>query len=204
MFCVKCGAQVNDNALFCPACGAQLRQPDPQPQPFGAAPQPQYTPQPQYAPEPAAPQAPVYQPAPVYGTGQGPARLLRTNRSLLKTILLSAITFGIYGLVVWSHVSEDINTIASKYDGKHTMHYLIVTLLLGGITLGIVPLVWIHRLCNRIGDELNRRNIDYYFSAGTFWLWAVLGSLILVGPFVFGHKFFKAMNRLCENYNLYG
>lgn len=48
----------------------------------------------------------------------GPARQLKTNRSLLKYILLSIITFGIYGIVVMSNISSDINTIASRYDGK--------------------------------------------------------------------------------------
>jgi len=141
---------------------------------------------------------------PLYGQGTGPARKLKTNRNLLAFILLSLITLGIYGLVVMSHISEDINTIASKYDGKHTMHYLVAFLLLGGITAGIVPLVWSHKISDRIGDELNRRNLDYRFSAGTFWLWGVLGALIIVGPFVYMHKFLKSMNLLSEDYNING
>lgn len=56
----------------------------------------------------------------------GPARQLKTNRSLLKYILLSIITLGIYGIVVMSNISSDINTIASRYDGKKTMHYCLV------------------------------------------------------------------------------
>ena len=54
--------------------------------------------------QPARPAAPVVQ--------------LKTNRGLVKYILLSLITFGIYGLVVMSAVSTDINTIATRYDGK--------------------------------------------------------------------------------------
>ena len=56
-------------------------------------------------------------------TVQAPVAQLKTNRGLIKFILLSAITFGIYGLVVMSALSTDINTIASLYDGKKTMHY---------------------------------------------------------------------------------
>ena len=130
-----------------------------------------------------------------------PLYQLRTKRGLLKYILLSMITFGIYGLVVLSHVSEDINTIAEKYDGKHTMHYLITHLLLGPVTLGIYPLVWTCQLCSRIDKELRRRNIPYSFSAATFWGWGFFGTLIIVGPFIFGHKFFKAMNALAADYN---
>lgn len=133
-----------------------------------------------------------------------PALQLRTNRSLIKFILLSIITFGIYGLVVMSHISEEINTVASSHDGKHTMHYLLATLLLGPVTLGIYTLVWSHQICNRIGNELRRRNIPYEFSASTFWLWGIIGGIIVVGPFVFAHKMLTAMNALNADYNVKG
>ena len=61
--------------------------------------------------------------------GSSPVGQLKTNRSLLKFILLSIITFGIYGLVVMSAVSTDINTIAGRYDGKKTMHYCLVVFI---------------------------------------------------------------------------
>ncbi len=133
-----------------------------------------------------------------------PVGQLKTNRSLLKFIFLSIITFGIYAIVVMSAVSTDINTIASRYDGKKTMHYCLVCFIFAGLTLGIVPLVWSHKLCNRIGAELNRRGINYTISAGTFWGWGILGSFIIVGPFVYTHKLLRSMNLLAEHYNING
>ncbi len=47
-----------------------------------------------------------------------PAVQLPTNRSLLKFVLLSIITLGIYGLVVMTKISTEINTIAGPYDNK--------------------------------------------------------------------------------------
>ncbi len=129
---------------------------------------------------------------------------LKTNRSLLKFILLSLITFGIYGIVVMSNVSSDINTIASRYDGKKTMHYCLVLFIFSWLTLGIVPLVWGHRLANRIGAELRRRGINYQFGAGTFWGWGILGTFIIVGPFIYSHKLLKSMNLLSADYNVNG
>ncbi len=134
----------------------------------------------------------------------GPAVRLSTNRGLLKYILLSAITFGIYGLWLLSTVSSDINIIASRYDGKKTMHYCLLVFIVGPLTLGIADIVWFHRISERIGDELRRRGIPYSFSASDFWLWDVLGVLIIVGPFIYMHKMFKAMSLLSENYNMYG
>ncbi|MBR2875724.1 MAG: DUF4234 domain-containing protein [Clostridia bacterium] len=134
-----------------------------------------------------------------------PAVKLKTNRSFLKTLLLSFVTFCIYPLVVYSSISTDINIIASKYDGKKTKHFLLMSLILTPLTLGIYSLVWWHGLSDRIGDELRRRNINYKFSSGDFWLWNVLGCLLFgVGPIVFAVKLFKAMNLLSENYNTYG
>ena len=128
------------------------------------------------------------------------ARQLKTNRGLAKYFFLGLITFGIYDLIVMYHVSEEINLVAAN-DGKKTMNYLLLVLLLTPITLGIADLVWFSRLSGRIGDTLQARGIDYKFGKGTFWGWNIFGALILVGPFIFFHKFFKAMNKLNADYN---
>ena len=131
-------------------------------------------------------------------------RELKTNRSLLKYILLSLVTFGIYPLFLFSDIGSDINTIASRYDGKKTMHYCLVALVFSWLTFGIVPIVWMHRISKRIGVELERRDIDYTFGAASFWLWGVLGALIVIGPLVYYHKLFNAMNLLSSDYNRNG
>ncbi len=135
---------------------------------------------------------------------QSPAVKLSTNRGLLKTILLSLVTFGIYGIVAYSKVSTDINTIASKYDGKKTMHYCLMMFVFSWLTFFIYPIVWMHKISERIGDELIRRNIDYKFNASTFWVYSFLLSFTLIGPLLYASKLFKAMNKLSESYNIYG
>ena len=134
----------------------------------------------------------------------GPAIILNTNRSLLKYILLSILTFGIYGIVVMTVLTNDVNVLASRYDGKKTMHFCLMTFVFSWLTMGIYPLIWYHKISERIGDELQRRHIYYNFGAGTFWGWNILGSLIIVGPFIYLHKLFKAVNMLCEDYNVRG
>lgn len=143
-----------------------------------------------------------YQPNPA--TSNQPLAQLKTNRGLVKFVLLSIITLGIYSIVYYSSISSDINIIASRYDGKKTMHYCLVFFLLGPITLEIFTLVWFSNLSSRIGKELKRRGIDYGFSAADFWLWGVLGTLIIVGPCIYIHKLSKAMNLLAEDFNARG
>ena len=133
-----------------------------------------------------------------------PVGQLKTNKGLLKTILLGIITLGIYPLVVMSAVSNDINIVASRYDGKKTMHYCLLFFLVAPITLGIAGIVWSHKISNRIGNELKRRGVDYHFSAVDYWLWNILGILIVVGPFVYLHKMFKAVNKMNAHYNVNG
>ena len=133
---------------------------------------------------------------------QAPARQLKTNKGLIKLILLSIITLGIYSIVCFSSLGESINTVAGRYDGKKTMHFCLLYFLVGPITLGIADIVWYHRISKRMGNELARRGISYSFGAGSFWGWCVLGSLLFgIGPLVYTHKLLKACNLLCADYN---
>ena len=143
-------------------------------------------------------------PTPVAPKAAAPVTPRKTNKSLAKFIFLSIITLGIYGLVVMSSVSNDINAAASRYDGKKTMHFCLLAFLIGPITCGIAYIVWFHKISARIGNELLRRGIDYKFGASSYWLWDVLGSCIVVGPFVYFHKLFTACNRIIEDYNQKG
>jgi len=133
-----------------------------------------------------------------------PVAQLKTNRGLLKFLLLDLITLGIYPIVFFSGISSDINQIASRYDGKKTMHFCLLFFVFFPLTGGIAAIVWFHRLSKRIGNEQVRRGLPKTMSAGSFWGWYVLGFLILVGPFIYLHKLAKAMNTLAENYNILG
>lgn len=136
--------------------------------------------------------------------GGVPAKSLPHNRGALKTIIYTILTLGIYSLVAFTKMGDELNITASKYDGKRTMNYCLMSFVLTPLTLGVGTFAWFHRFSSRIGKELERRNIDYRFGAGSFWLWNVLGLLILVGPLVYLHKVIKAINLINENYNLNG
>ena len=112
----------------------------------------------------APPAQPAYQPV------QPPALKLNCSRGLLKMLLLGLLTCGIYPLVVYAQISMEINMVASRYDGRRTIHFLWVPLL-ASLTLGIYPFVWFHGLCDRMGGELRHRQIDYRFGAACFWWW---------------------------------
>ena len=128
---------------------------------------------------------------------------LPVSRSWVKMLLLGLITAGIYPTVIWSRIVTELNITASGNDGMRTVPYFAM-MLLSPVTLFIYPFVWMHRFCRRVGAQLRFRNISYRFGAKDFWLWCVLGCLILAGPLVFVHKLMKSMNFINANYNTCG
>ena len=198
--CVHCGASMKDHAMVCMKCGCLQQDNKPAIEPV--------RPRAKELDRPVAVVDPVEQEFPVIPkqnripASATPAYKLKTNRGLIKFFFLSVITCGIYGIVTMSEVTEDINIIASRYDGRRTMNFCLISFLFSWLTLGIAPLVWGHRMCDRIGNELARRGIAYRFGTGTFWGWGILGSLIFVGPFIYTHKLLRAMNLLANHYNI--
>ena len=216
MKCHYCGCEVIEKDIFCRHCGTrQQAAPVQEPVPVVAEQvtveaAPVHT-----APEtvPAPRSAPVYEektfgwqpygaPAPeeplfVFekSTMNAPKLQLPTKRGLGKMIFLSILTFGIYPMVIWSRLVGEVNLVASRYDGERSMSFFGM-LMLAPLTLGIHSLVWFHKLCRRIGMELQRRRIDYDFGARDFWLLnfllAFIGEVCFVVSGVLygvGHQF---------------
>lgn len=61
-----------------------------------------------------------------YVASTRPVGQLKTDRGLLKFLLLSLITCGIYSIVFFSSLSNDINVIVSRYDGRKTMYFALL------------------------------------------------------------------------------
>lgn len=220
MKCDYCGAVVPAGEMFCRNCGTRQKSaPVQEPVAVTVAPPTEeelYFEFPEiHIPEDLPPPAPpTPQPAPrtayvPYGAPEqgyvrkSPMLRLPTERGLTKMFFLGILTLGIYPIVIWSRIVTELNIAVSRYDGERTMSYFGMVLL-APFTLMIYPLVWIHGFCRRMGTELKRRGIGYEFGASTFWLWNVLGSLIVVGPFVFIHKLMKAMNMINRDFNVNG
>ncbi|MBR6036620.1 MAG: 3-isopropylmalate dehydratase small subunit [Bacteroidaceae bacterium] len=133
-----------------------------------------------------------------------PKKLLPINRGLASFFFLSLITLGIYGIVILSKISSEINLVATRYDGRKTTNYLWILFLWGWLTGGIAYFVWFHCISDRIGNELQRRQIPYSFGASDYWLWCVLGAFVGFLPLVYTHKLLSAMNQLNADYNQKG
>lgn len=209
MKCFHCGQEVGNDVDFCPYCGASLGAGatvvlDQVYNPYAAAPESGRT-----AQLPGDEEGTGYNAAytnyaaTAFVPEQATAIALPNKRGLLKMILFGILTLGIYDIVIYSRIVTELNIAASRYDGKRTMPYM-AAMTLAPFTLGIYALVWMHKFSSRVGAEVARRGINYKFGASTFWLWGVLGALIVVGPFVFQHKLLKSMNYINQDFNQRG
>lgn len=124
---------------------------------------------------------------------------VKTNRSLLGYIILTIITFGIYGIWFIYKMKEDVNTICRE-DGKNTPG-LIVLVLLTAITCGIYSLVWYYQLCERIANYQIRRNMSPDINGAKYLLWCIIGSFVCgIGGFVAMYLLIKGLNSIATRY----
>ena len=195
MNCHYCGAEMIGQEIFCRCCGtrqipAPIQEMCPAAEvavPVCEAPVPMQ-PEPIPAAEPlpyvwqSLEEKPLPNVAPLFGLEETPLSAtpriqLPTGRGLGKMLLLGILTLGIYPTVIWSRISGEINMVASRYDGERTLSFFGM-LLLAPLTLGILPLVWTHKLCRRIGAELERRDVVCVFGPKAFWLLHFLPAVL--------------------------
>jgi len=135
---------------------------------------------------------------------RAPARRLSTKRGLIRFLFFTVITCGIYTLFFVAGVSEDMNVLAGRHDGKRTPNLLLLPFITA-LTCGLGYFIYWHKFTARIHAELWRRGVDYDFRPGKFWGWGVFGILLFgLGPLIFFHKLCVALNKLSADYNLHG
>lgn len=128
-------------------------------------------------------------------------RQLRTDRGLLKYILLVIVTCGIYELFFIHSVASDINETC-KDDGKQTAG-LIKLLLLSLVTCGIYSIFWFYASAERLSAYGKRNNVAVEIDGTKFLLWYLVGALICgVGSLYALHLYIKSINAVCADYNV--
>lgn len=127
---------------------------------------------------------------------------MRTDRSLGKLILLSLITFGIYGIYFEYTFARDMNIVCEGI-GKRTRGVL-EQIIFGILTMGIYNIVWLYGVGERINGNCFVRGLQSPCDGSALLLWNILGAFIFVGPFVAMHKRIEGLNRLCAYHNAHG
>ena len=126
---------------------------------------------------------------------------ITTERSLVKYILLSIITCGIYGLYFTYALARDIHEMCAE-DGQQTPG-LLTFFLLSIVTCGIYSYYWHYCVANRIQANANGQfDLNVTENGTTILLWLIIGSFIcFVASFVAYQIIIKNTNALAIAYN---
>ena len=134
-FCKNCGSELPSDAVFCPKCGARN--------------------------ENAFSQA---------GTGgwdapKGPMRAAIRQRGVATCVILSIVTFGIYGLVWYFNIVSDLDTASPAADDKTPGTVLLLSI----VTCGIYGLIWLYRAGEKV-DGIKAANGEAPSSSAVLYL----------------------------------
>jgi len=122
---------------------------------------------------------------------------------MIKVVLLTLITFGIYSFYFTYTMAQDMNEIG-LYDDEETPG-LLMYLLLSIVTCGLYPVWWEYKMCNRMQKLAPRYGMNFTENGTTYIVWRIIGILLCgIGPFVALHIMTKNINALSKAYNQYG
>ena len=125
---------------------------------------------------------------------------VRTNRSLIKYILLTIITCGIYGLWFISQWAKDLNTICAA-DGRHTRG-LIGLFLLSIITCGIYPIIYYYNFCERLNSNCVQNGVPSSVNGGKYILFCLLSAVTFgITGLILMYNMLDTTNKLAADYN---
>lgn len=144
-FCKQCGAELSPDSVFCPKCGTN--------------------------------QTAQAAPAPGYGYG-GPTGTYKVNiqeRKIVTCIILSIVTCGIYGLVWFFNMVNDLNTAAPSPDDKTPGTVLLLSI----VTCGIYGMIWIYKAGEKV-DRIRTQNGEAPSSSAVTYLLLSLFGLSIV------------------------
>ena len=127
-------------------------------------------------------------------------RPIKDDRSFLKLLLLSIVTFGIYEFWYLHHWTKDINTLC-KDDGKNNegiLLYILLTL----VTCGLFPVFWWFKAADRLSRAAVRESVAVDISGGKVLLLCIAG-MFTWGIFIWYAQYLvmQATNDLATDYN---
>ena len=129
---------------------------------------------------------------------------LNEERKFWKVFVFGFLTFGIYEIIFWWYMIQDLNTACGymeKTDDDKSPNSLIV-ILLSIVTFGIYRHVWYYKQGNRMRTVARAYGIQIEEKGSTYVLWNTVGSLLVgCGPLISLYLFIHNVNKICHEYN---
>ena len=200
MFCPNCGNQLSDGAKFCGSCGASIgaRALRPVVPSEGGA---QAYPAKNAVVAGSTTQTSITQ-GNVYTSPQvgDSARQMKTDRGLLKYLVFTILTLGIYSFYFIYKMAQDMNVMCSN--DREKTGGLLAFLLLSFLTLGIYTIYWWYKVAERVYLNAPYYGITVTEKGSSYLLWWILGLFTFgIGSLVGTHIVIKNVNYLAAAYN---
>lgn len=127
-------------------------------------------------------------------------RPVKENRNIIRYLIFSLLTYGIYGMFFHSRLAKDMNVMCAG-DGKKTRGFWLFSLF-SLLTLGIYSFVWIHKLGNRMFDYCMRNGIPCAVNGKQLLTLSLLGIFLCNLPTLYAlHLTFSTMNVMAYYHN---
>ncbi len=129
-----------------------------------------------------------------------PARRLNDERSIVKFIIFSIITFGIYDIWYFYHLINDVHILF--YDEDEPLPKYPKYLLYSIFTLGIYNIYYWLKVTDKMRSEARKRKLDIELSTSLIILSLVFSYALSGLPGLCAYAIiFKALNVIAEDYN---
>ena len=127
-------------------------------------------------------------------------RYYKEDRSILKFILLSFVTLGVYNFWVLHQLNKDVNDFC-KEDGVQSPGILIL-ILFSLLTCGLYSFFWYYRLADMLQRHAKKNGIETDLNSSFVLICFVLGAFMAgIASWVGLHTIFKATNEIAAYYN---
>lgn len=129
-----------------------------------------------------------------------PTRRLNDERSIVKFIIFSTITFGIYDIWYFYHLINDIHILF--YDEDEPLPKYPKYLLYSIFTLGFYNMYYWLKVAEKMRIEARKRKLDIEVSSGLILISHILSYILSGLPGLCAYAIiFKALNIIAEDYN---
>lgn len=151
-FCSNCGANIPDGTKFCVNCGAPVINADSTTR----------TAEPHYG-------------NPTTSAYSGGYRVNIKKRDIAVAVILSIVTCGIYGLIWFIWIVNDLNTAAQSSEDKSAGMIILLSI----VTCGIYGFIWMYRAGEKI-DRIRSMNGEAPQSSSLLYLILSIFGLSIV------------------------
>lgn len=117
---------------------------------------------------------------------------LEKNRSFLKYIIFSVLTFGIYAIFFWHKYIIDLNIVCN--DEKNNSPGILLVIIFSIFTFGIYNYYWLFKNANRIYYRGQSLIIPIKEDGTTILLWAIFISFLTLGIGYYVAEYFMINN----------